>query len=93
MTIEVKLFATLRMSLGVASVSIETTQPPTVSELITLVGEKLGEDISDFLLEPEGELRMGTMILLEGHNIHHMEGLDTRVTVAQVAIFPPAGGG
>ena len=93
MTIDVKLFATLRMHLGVASVSIETAEPPTVTELIRKVSDTLGEDIAEFLLESDGTLQMGTMILLEGHNIRHLDGLETPVDVPQVAIFPPAGGG
>jgi molybdopterin synthase sulfur carrier subunit len=93
MTIDVKLFATLRMHLGVASVSLEVDSPPTVEALIKMVSEKVGEDIHDWLLEEDDELRMGTMILLEGHNIIHMNGIATKVETSQVAIFPPAGGG
>lgn len=93
MTITVKLFATLRVDLGVASVSLEVDRPPTVAELIHMVGKEVGRDIGEWLVDEEGAMLMGTMILLEGHNILHMDGLDTRVEAAQVAIFPPAGGG
>ena len=93
MTIEVKLFATLRMHLGVASVSIETDSPPTIKQMIDMISERIGEDIREWLVEPDGSVRMGTMILLEGHNMLHMDGLDTLVTVKDVAVFPPAGGG
>jgi len=33
------------------------------------------------------------MILVGGKNIHHLDGLDTVVNEADVAIFPPSGGG
>lgn len=93
MKIDVKLFATLRLNLGVASVSVETESTPTVSELFELVSEKVGTDIKPWLINDDGTVKLGTMILLEGHNVHHMEGLDTKVEVSEVAIFPPAGGG
>lgn len=93
MTITVRLFATLRMHLGVASVLVDVAEPPTVLELIGMIGERLGEDIHEWLIEPDGSVRMGTMILLDGHNMLHMDGLDTRVETDQVAVFPPAGGG
>lgn len=93
MTIEVKLFATLRLHLGVASVSLEVEKAPTVDELIDLISERVGQDVRDFLVGEDGSMRMGTMILLEGKNIIHAQGLATPVTVADVAIFPPAGGG
>jgi sulfur-carrier protein len=93
MTIEVKLFATLRMHLGVASVSLEVDSSPTVEQLIEMVSAEVGEDIHDWLLEADESLRMGTMILLDGHNIIHINGLETKVDTTQVAIFPPAGGG
>lgn len=93
MRIEVKLFATLRLKLGRGAVTVETEGHPTVAELIELVGREVGEDVRHFLLTEEGELQIGTMILLGGTNIHHLEGVRTPVTTTEVAIFPPAGGG
>lgn len=93
MTINAKLYATLRLHLGVASVSIETDGEPTVLELIDLISQAVGEDISGWLVDEEGGVRMGTMILLDGHNMLHADGLDTRVRTSNVAVFPPAGGG
>lgn len=93
MKINVNLFATLRLTLGRGSVSIETATPPTVTELIDEVGRQTGLDIRPYLLTEEGELQIGTMILLDGKNIHHLNGLETTVQTADVSIFPPAGGG
>ncbi|MFW6338622.1 MAG: MoaD/ThiS family protein [Alkalispirochaetaceae bacterium] len=93
MRIDVKLFATLRLELGRGALSIECEEPLTVRELIEEVGRQTGTDIGRFLLTEEGELQVGTMILVDGKNIHHLNGLETTVTSADVSIFPPAGGG
>lgn len=93
MKISVNLFATLRLKLGRGSVSIETEENLTVMELIDEVGRQTDLDIRPYLLTDEGELQVGTMILLDGKNIHHLEGLDTPVETPNVSIFPPAGGG
>lgn len=93
MTIEVKIFATLRLALGRGLVTVDVDQPPTVDELIALVSDAVGSDIRPWLVEDDDSIRVGTMILLDGFNILHMDGLDTVVETTQVSIFPPAGGG
>lgn len=93
MRVDVNLFATLRLKLGRGSVRVETEEPLTVRQLIDEVGRQAGLDITPYLLTEAGELQVGTMILLGGKNIHHLDGLDTVVESSQVSIFPPAGGG
>lgn len=93
MKIEVKIFATLRLALGRGYVALDVDQPPTVDELIALVSEAVDSDIRPWLVEEDDTIRVGTMILLDGFNILHMQGLDTVVETAHVSIFPPAGGG
>ncbi len=92
MTIKVNLFATLRLAVGRGSVEIESQDPLSVRDLIDRVSAAVGQDVSPLLIEGSDIIK-GTMILLEGKNIIHLDGLDTRVDVAEVAIFPPAGGG
>jgi len=91
--IDIKIFATLRLALGRGAVSLDFAEPPTVWDLVSAVSDEVGEDISPWLVSENGEILMGTMILLEGKNILHLEGMDTLVTVESVSIFPPAGGG
>jgi molybdopterin synthase sulfur carrier subunit len=92
-TVDVKLFATLRLAVGRGSVTIESEGPVTVGALLRSVGEALGEDLSPQLLNEDGSLQVGTMILVGGRNIHHINGLESLVSGGEVAIFPPAGGG
>jgi molybdopterin synthase sulfur carrier subunit len=92
-TITVQLFATLRLALKRGSVTIETEGPVTVGALIDLISKEVGEDIRPWLVDENDTIHMGTMILLDGKNMIHLDGLDTLVDTPNVAIFPPAGGG
>ncbi len=92
--IKVKLFATLRLSLGVSSVDIEVNGPKTVEEVLRICSEKLGRNISEKLLEEPGKLLQGSMILVNGKNILHEEDLNTKVFPGDViSLFPPLSGG
>lgn len=93
MIINVKLFATLRLKLGLAQLDIEINKPVTILKLLELVSEKLNTDIIPELIE-DGEIIVGTIILINGKNIFHAEKLETMITEdCEVSIFPPAGGG
>ena len=93
-TIEVKLFATLRIKLGVASVTLTPDSAITVRDMIGMLEQSVGTELYHELVETDGDvLRSGTIILLDGTNIHHLQGLDTPVEASHVAVFPPAGGG
>ncbi|TVQ95432.1 MAG: MoaD/ThiS family protein, partial [Spirochaetaceae bacterium] len=79
-SIEVKLFATLRMRLGVASVTLTPEADFTVRDMIRMLEQSTGAEFYQDLVDPNGDvLRSGTIILLDGTNIHHMQGLDTPV--------------
>jgi sulfur-carrier protein len=93
MKIQVKLFATLRLKLGIAGLEVETDKPLTVMALLELVSQKLKADIVPELVK-EGEIKVGTIILINGKNILHAEKLETMITEdCEVSVFPPAGGG
>ena len=93
MIIHIKLFATLRLKLGVAELEIETDKPVTIMQLLELVSQKLNTDIIHELLE-NGEIMVGTILLINGKNIFHADKLETLITEeCEVSVFPPAGGG
>ncbi len=94
MTIEVKFFATLRLHLGVATLKLNTDKGLNVAELIDLLVQRFNDPkIKEYLLDENGKIRTGTMILINGKNILHLDGLNSNVENGIVAIFPPAGGG
>jgi molybdopterin synthase sulfur carrier subunit len=91
--VKIEFFATLRLALGVASIEIELSSPKTIREIIKIASDKLGTDIEPKLFEGD-KIRRGTMILVNGKNIHHINGLDTMIHPGdRIAVFPPAGGG
>jgi molybdopterin synthase sulfur carrier subunit len=108
-TVTIKLFATLRLKLGRGDVTVNTEGPVTIGALLDTVGERVGMDVRPYLLNDDGSLQVGTMILVDGKNIHHLNGLDTVIgngagtadgthaaegpESAEISIFPPAGGG
>ncbi len=93
MIIHIKLFATLRLKLGVAGLEIETDKPVTIMQLLELVSQKLDTDIIPELIE-NGEIMVGTILLINGKNIFHADKLETLITEeCEVSVFPPSGGG
>jgi molybdopterin synthase sulfur carrier subunit len=93
MTVEAKLFATLKFKLGTGKLSVHTEGPITVRELLGRIGAELEHDILPYLIDGNDRILPGTMILVGGKNIHHLDGLDTVIEDSEVAIFPPSGGG
>jgi molybdopterin synthase sulfur carrier subunit len=93
MKIQVKLFATLRLNLGIAQVNIEIDKAITMLQLLNLVCEKLDTDILPELIE-NGEIMVGTILLINGKDVLHAEKLETMISEdCEVSIFPPVGGG
>jgi len=93
MKITVKLFAILRLKLKTGQVIISSSKPITVLELLQKVSEKLNSDIIPELIEYE-KIMVGTIILIDGYNVLHMDKLETIIDKdCVVSVFPPNGGG
>jgi len=95
--VTIRVFATLQLKLGTREVQYQGP-PITMGELIGWLHRWAAEkgidtDVTRELLEENGSIRPGTMLLIDGKNVHHREGLDTPVDAAVVSVFPPAGGG
>ena len=90
----VKFFATLKLKLGVASVSVDGGQELTVGEAVRRAEETTGRPFWSEIFREDGATLPGAMVLLDGANITHLQGVDTPVGEAEaISIFPPAGGG
>ncbi len=93
MEIHVKLFATIRLKLGIPEVFINLGKPVSVMELLELINKEVKADIIPELVK-NNELINGTIILINGKNIHHLDKLKTMLTTnCKVEIFPPVAGG
>ncbi len=81
---KVKFFATLREITGKRE---EIIKGDTVEDVLNTLYREYGEEFRK-------ELRERSMILVNGKNIKHLEGLKTKVREEDtISIFPPAGGG
>ena len=93
MHIRVKLFATLRLNLKVGQVDIQSNVPISVLTLLQQVSEKVGSNIIPELID-NGKIMIGTIILVDGFNVLHLDGLNTMIDKdSVVSVFPPNGGG
>ncbi len=93
MIIEVKLFATLRLKLKTGMVKVNINEPFTVLQLLHIVSDKLESDIIPELIEND-KIMIGTIILIDGYNVLHMNKLETLIDKdCTVSLFPPNGGG
>ncbi|QDA31621.1 MoaD/ThiS family protein [Thermococcus indicus] len=91
----VKFYATFREIIGKKEIEVHGVR--TVHELIDYLAEHYTPEIKRQLL---GTPRVGPdkpidgMVLVNGHNVLHLKGLDTELNEEDVVhIFPPAGGG
>jgi molybdopterin converting factor small subunit len=93
MIITVDLYAMLRRTTGVSSITIETDGPVTLRQLIDLACGKTTPMLRDDLLDGH-MIKKGTLLLVDGRNALFLDGLETLVHADQeIAFFPPGGGG
>lgn len=90
--IKVKFFTTLQIHLGLDE--LQCAQAADIDELLHECERRTKKPFLSKLLDEHGALIPGTIILVNGHNIHHLEGLETAVSDGDhIALFPPGGGG
>ena len=91
--ITVNFFTTLRIFLNTSQAIIQTTEM-SVKELLRKSEELVSKRFLHKLLNQDGQILPGVMILVNGRNVLHLEGVNTIVKGGDVvAIFPPGGGG
>jgi sulfur-carrier protein len=74
---------------------------PTVLEILSWLQEIVDRnkrdaevDIVHELLDENGSIRPGTLLLIDGKNVLHAEGVRTQVPYgSDLSLFPPSGGG
>jgi molybdopterin synthase sulfur carrier subunit len=91
--ITVNFFTTLRIFLNTNQVMIQSTEM-SIKELLRKSEEQVSKRFLHKLLNQDGQILPGVMILVNGRNVLHLEGVNTLVKGGDVvAIFPPGGGG
>jgi len=95
MKVKVKFFTLFRLEYGLSEISIEIEKDSiNLKELIRLIDAKTGKSISEKIFTNEEKLKSSAIILVNGKNIFHLNGLETSIKDGDVvSIFPPGGGG
>ncbi|GFO67927.1 molybdopterin synthase sulfur carrier subunit [Geomonas limicola] len=93
--VRVQIFGLLRLMLnGLESLEVRCAPGETVGSLLEKFQAALAQPVTHKLLTPEGELWVGTIILVNRRNVLHLEGLQTPIQAGDVvALFPPGAGG
>ncbi|MCK5052005.1 MAG: MoaD family protein [Candidatus Cloacimonetes bacterium] len=90
--IRIKFYSLLRMFLKQSEIEIDADKI-SVFALLQKVSEKTKKDIISEVIDAE-QLIQGTIILVNGRNIYHLEKMNTIVRNGdKLDIFPPGGGG
>ncbi len=94
----VKVFGTLRLELGLGEIQLDLPEPRPLREVLEAVVSFLKEEgeksFKRKLLEESEELKRGVIILKNGVNVLHLQGLDTVIEPGDtLSVFPPGAGG
>ena len=96
--ITINFFTILRLMLKVGEIHIDSIQESPILDILQkaedIVFEKTSKKFLSKLLDEQGNIKRGTLVLINGRNILDTEGLETIVRDGDtVALFPPGGGG
>ncbi|UCH57600.1 MAG: MoaD family protein [Candidatus Bathyarchaeota archaeon] len=92
--IEVKYYAILREASGKKREVIRLPERSSVRDLMDVVVGRYGERFRSYVYDVEDRVRDYLAFMLNGVNVHAMEGFDTPLRDGDVmAILPPVGGG
>ena len=94
MHVNIKYFAMIR---GLTSVKTEVLCLPEnadINQLLNLLIRKYGEKMAYYIFDEKGSLRDYLSYVLNGVNIHSLNGLETRISEGDTfSLLPPIGGG
>jgi len=94
MALIVKFYSLFKINLKSSGVEYELEREIKISSLI----KKLDQDFDGYftkkLLDDDGGIAPGSIILVNGHNVIHLDGLETEIDNNDtVTLFPPSAGG
>ena len=96
--ITINFFTTLRLMLNLREIALDGIQEAPIPVILqnaeNIVLAKTGQPFVFKLLDEAGQIKRGTIILINGKNILDANGLEARVRDGDtIALFPPGGGG
>lgn len=90
---EIRLYATLRETVGAKAVGLETTGAQTVGDVLRAL-VAVYPRLAPSIWQSDGTLVGHVVVVLDGRDVRHLNGVDTPLGDAKhLHIFPPVGGG
>jgi molybdopterin synthase sulfur carrier subunit len=94
MALIVKFFSLFKINLKSSGIEYELKEQITISKLIKKLDQDFDGYFTQKLLESDGSIAPGSIILVNGHNVIHLEALETEIDNQDtVTLFPPSAGG
>ncbi len=92
--IKVQFYSLIRILLKQEKLELSACENENVGQLLQRLQRQIATPFLHKLLDKKGEPILGTIIMVNRRNIHHLEKLETPVADSDVvALFPPGAGG
>ncbi len=92
--IQIQFYSLIRLLLERERLDLPAVAEETIGQLLPRAQQQIGTPFLHKLLDSQGKLHAGTIILVNRRNIHHLQGLQTPIADGDVlAFFPPGAGG
>jgi len=92
--IQIRFYSLLRLLLKQEQMDVPAQAGETVGEMLQRLQQQIKTPFLHKLLDDQGKLHAGTIIMINRRNILHLEKLATPVNDGdQVSFFPPGAGG
>lgn len=94
MALKVKFYSLFRINLKSPGTEYELENIITIAELIKKLDHEYDGYFTQKLLEEDGKISSGSIILVNGKNVLHLDKLETKIDNQDtVTLFPPSAGG
>ncbi|AEA33758.1 MoaD family protein [Hippea maritima] len=91
--VKISFYTLFRLDLGIKDITLEIDKEISLEKLLLLAERKIGKKFTYKLIE-NGKLLNTAIVLVNGKNVHHLEGLKTLIKNGdKIDLFPPGGGG
>jgi len=91
--IKIKFYSLIRMHMGINLIEINANSI-SIEKLLKKTEKQINKKLLYQLVNENHQIINGTMILINGRNIYHLDKLNSiAIDGDEVSIFPPGGGG
>lgn len=92
--IKIQFYSLIRLLLKQEKLELPAHDSENVGQLLQRLQQQIKTPFLHKLLDEDGEPILGTIIMVNRRNIHHLEKLATPIQDSDViALFPPGAGG